>query len=515
MRPDTPVAPSPAIHPTEPITVPASSPDVDGSLLRGVAWTGGVKWATQLIGWGSTIVVARLLSPGDYGIVGMATLYLGLLSLVSEFGVGTAIVTIRSLTEEQIAQINSISVLLGIAGYVVSLAVSPLLGRFFHEPRLPLVLAVMSLTFVISSFRTVPWALLQRDLRFKRIAMLDGLQALALSIATVILALLGFRYWTLVGASVLSAIMSAAIALVIHRHRFAVPRPRELRDALGLGREVIIQRVAWYAYSNADFLVAGRMLGKDALGAYNLGWTLANLPIEKVGNMVLQVTPSILGTVQHDQPALRRYVLRISEALALVTLPVTFGLALVAPDLVPLALGPKWSSMILSLQILSFYSAVRAMLPLFSQVLIATGESRFGSKNMLAAAVVMPIAFLIGSHWGLTGIALAWLIVHPAIAAFLCARTFRTIALSPRLFFADAIWPALSSGLVMAAAVLALGAALPASAGHAVRLAAQCGTGALVYPAAFLVLHKARVRAVVQGLAILRGKAAAPGAAAA
>src|SRR5271166_2395619 len=99
-------------------------PELDRHLVRGLAWTGGVKWGSQVVTWASTLIVARLLRPEDYGIVGMAAVYLGLITLISEFGVGTAVVTLRELTADQTAQLNSLSLMLGLGGFLVSCAVA-------------------------------------------------------------------------------------------------------------------------------------------------------------------------------------------------------------------------------------------------------------------------------------------------------------------------------------------------------------------------------------------------------
>src|SRR5438876_9535802 len=146
---------------------------LDRSLLRGVAWTAAAKWASQALSWVSWLIVARLLTPADYGLVGMAAIYLGLITVLSEFGLGTAVLAVRELSVEQLNQLNGLAVLLGLASLLASCIVAIPLGRFFHAPQLPLVVVAMSTTFVITSFKTVPLALLQRDLRFKALAFID------------------------------------------------------------------------------------------------------------------------------------------------------------------------------------------------------------------------------------------------------------------------------------------------------------------------------------------------------
>jgi O-antigen/teichoic acid export membrane protein len=468
---------------------------LDRSLLRGVAWTAAGKWASQALSWVSWLIVARLLTPEDYGLVGMAAIYLGLITLLSEFGLGTAVLAVRELSDVQLNQLNGLAVLLGLASLLASCVVAIPLGRFFRAPQLPLVVVAMSTTFVITSFKTVPLALLQRDLRFKALAFIDLSQALVLAIGMVGFAVAGFRYWTLVCGGVLSALISTGAILRLRHAPFAWPRRKSLKPAITLSSNVLISRLCWYASSNADFLVAGRILGKAALGFYNVGWTLANVPVDKVTALVGQVTPAVFSAVQTEPAALRRYLLRITEGIALVTFPLGFGLALVAQDFVLVALGPKWSATIAPLRLLAAYAAFRSIIPLLPTVLHTIRDTRFEMWNMVAAAVVMPSGFyLCGQRWGTVGLAMAWVLMDPFFAFMLCRRTFSKIDLSPGAYL-GALWPALSGSALMAAAVLAVGAFGASGWNAGPRLAAEIGAGVTTYGLACLVLHRDRLAA--------------------
>lgn len=466
--------------------------DMDRLLIHSIAWMGLVKWAGQLVAWGSTFVVARLLSPTDYGVVGAASLYLGLLTIISEFGIGSAIVVLRTLTPKQLRQINSVSVGFGVVGFALSALLAKPIAMFFHSPHVAPVVVALSTTFLIGSFRTVPWALLQRDMRFKRVAAFEGIQQVVLAALSITLAILGFSYWTLVIASIVSASITAGFAIVFHWVGFEIPQWSETRQALTFSKQIILQRIAWFTYSNSDFLVAGRMLGAPALGAYTVGWTIANAPIDKIGNVILQVAPSALAAVQDDRETTVRYVIGITEALSVATFPLFVGLALVAPEFVPLILGTQWHSMIVPLQLLSLYACFRAILPLLSQVLVIHGHERFAARNMMAAAVALPITFVIASRWGLTGIALGWIIVHPLIAYRLCDKAFDCIGITFHNFFVKALWPALSGCGVMAVAVLALHAVWHDSSAARWLLPAEIAVGAVAYIATLIILHRGR-----------------------
>jgi O-antigen/teichoic acid export membrane protein len=479
---------------------------LDRSLLRGVAWTAAAKWASQALSWGSWLIVARLLTPEDYGIVGMATIYLGLITLLSEFGLGTAVVAVRELSVAQINQLNGLAVLLGLASLVASCAVAIPLGRFFHAPQLPLVIAVMSTTFVIASFKTVPLALLQRDLRFKTLALIDLSQTLVLAICMIGFAVAGLGYWTLVSGATLSALISTAAILRVRRTAFAWPGPKSLKPAMTLSSNVLISRLCWYVSANADFLVAGRILGKAALGFYNVGWTLASVPVDKVTALIGQVTPAVFAAVQNDPAAIRRYLLRITEGIALITFPVSLGLALVARDFVLAVLGPRWEGTVAPLQVLAAYAAFRSITPLLAQVLHSIRDTKLAMWTMVAAAVVMPTSFYFsGQRWGTVGIAMVWVLADPLFVCVLYWRVFCRIALSPKAYLL-ALWPALSGTAVMAAAVLGVGVLGGSTWTGGVRLAAQVGAGVISYGLACLLLHRQRLQAFYELVVSARGR---------
>jgi PST family polysaccharide transporter len=466
-----------------------------------------MKAVGQSAAWVSTLIVARLLSPSDYGVYGMATLYLGLLQTLSEFGIGSAIVAQQEVNPDDAAQLNTVAVTIGAAGALVLCATAPLVAWFFRSPRLVPVLIAMSLMFVIASFRTVPWALLQRDLKFKRLAVYDATQAVVLAGGSIALAAAGARYWTLVAASLLSAALSAAITLYRHPTSFARPDFRRVKATLTLGGDVMVQRLCWYGYSNADFVVAGRVLGERAMGAYSLAWSLANVAIDKIGATLLQVTPGVLARARDDEEELRRYVLGISELLVLVISPITVGVAVEAPVLVHAVLGFRWEGMIPALQILSLYATVRAAMPFFSQLLLVQGDQRYATRLNVALVLIMPPAFLLGSRWGITGIACGWILVYPLVALTLVRRSLHSVRLRARTFVRVAVWPAVMANALMAGGVLGVRWLVPDQWPALVALPIEIVSGATIYCVVLLTVHGARMRELIMHVRTLRSGA--------
>jgi O-antigen/teichoic acid export membrane protein len=474
--------------------------DLDHSLLRGIAWTGAVKWGSQLVSWLSTIVVARVLVPSDYGLVAMAMAFLGLVALVREFGLGSAIVMIRNLDSSQLCQLNGLAFLLGIAAFLISCASAVPLSNFYNAPDLPWVVVALGGAFLTAGASSVPNSILEKELQFKTLALIEGLQSFLNAAVTILAAVLGFGYWALVLGGLVSGFVAGIIVIKIAGVPIAVPRCSTLNNVLSMSWHLLASRLAWYASSTADIFIAGRFLGQASLGSYSFAFTLANIPMEKVTALVNRVTPAFYSKVQDNFPALRRYVLGLTEVLAIVTFPVAFGLAIVSQEFVLFVLGEKWQSTVAPLGVLAIYAAVRSVSSLMAPILFVTGGSRFGMFNGFWTAIILPLGFFVGSTFGITGIALAWMLVNPLTLAPVYWKVFSTIQLRPSQYLL-ALWPALSSTAVMVAAVLVAKQLFPHDTTLTLRFLTLVVTGVSAYFAMLWVVHRARLEGL---LAIVR-----------
>jgi PST family polysaccharide transporter len=248
---------------------------------------------------------------------------------------------------------------------------------------------------------------------------------------------------------------------------------------------------AWSTYNTVDNVTAGRVLGQAALGLYGMAWTLANIPLEKIVSLVSTLIPAYLARVQTDLAALRNYVRVLTEAIALAMFPATIGLALVARDAVPLVMGPKWNGMVAPLEVLCVYAAFRSVVSLLPKVLIAVGNARFVMRVEVSGLVLMPIAFYIGSHWGITGIAFGWVFAYPIIALAHYWKVLATIEMGVGDYI-SALRPAFDGSVAMAVAVGVLQWTLPSSHFQWLRLMVEIGGGAAVYIATVALLHPQR-----------------------
>jgi O-antigen/teichoic acid export membrane protein len=262
---------------------------------------------------------------------------------------------------------------------------------------------------------------------------------------------------------------------------------------------VLISGIGSYVYENADFGVAGRVLGEVPLGSYTVAWTIASAPVEKIANLVTGVTPAFFSAVQASKDELRRYFLRLTEVLSLVTVPASIGLALTANDLVPVLLGPKWHAAVGPLRLLGIFIAVRSVSTVLPHLLNAIGDARFVMWSTIASDLVMPLAFLVGSHWGTDGIAAAWVIAYPPAMMPLYWRVFQKTDTRIK-DYALTVFPAVTSSLVMAVAVTLVHLESPLRPYSMPELCLLVFAGALSYGGALLLFHYGRVLRMLRAL---------------
>lgn len=368
-----------------------------------------------MISWLITILVMRLLSPEDYGIAAMGATLIALIALISEFGFGTAVVQAKEISHEQCASVFGAALIFGLCAFSFVVLLSPLVGAFYNDERVTKVIQLSGLTFLLASLSTIPDATLRRQLNFKTLSLIDFGATLVGSAVTYTLALLDFAYWSLiVGPLAYSACRTVVLHGVVSDRVFPSLRIGLALPLIRFGGQVAIARLAGYAVTQSDIIFAGRFLGKEALGLYTVALDLALMPINKVMSIVNQIALPALAKTSRERPeAQGDELLAGLRLLAYVIFPCLWGIAAIAPWLVPALLGEKWLAAILPLQIVALALPMRVVSNFISTATVSFGRPDIEVKDKLTSAVVFPVSFLIGVQYGVIGLASAWCAALP------------------------------------------------------------------------------------------------------
>jgi PST family polysaccharide transporter len=387
----------------------AATGDLKRKSVRGGAATmmgQGVGMALQL---GTTFILARLLSPTDYGLQSMVFTLTAFFSLFRDAGLSVAAVQRETLTHEQLSTLFWINLALGAFLAILVAALSPFLAAFYKEPRLLWITAASASIFLFNSLSVQHKALLDRAMRFSTSVKIDILSATIGSVIAIGMAALGFGYWSLICQNISLPIVGT-VAIWI-----AMPwlpgRPRwsaELRSMVRFGGTVTVNSLVVYVAYNTEKILLGRFWGAAPLGIYTRAYQLATLPVQQLIGAAHLVAFSVLSRLQAEAQRLQRAYLKSLSLIVSLTIPVVISTALFSDEIVLIVLGQKWIAVAAVLRFLSPTVLVLALINPFSWFLSSTGRVTRSLKIAFLIAPVVILGILAGLRHGPAGVAVGY-----------------------------------------------------------------------------------------------------------
>jgi len=371
---------------------------------------------------GSLMILARLLSPADFGLVGMVMAFTGALTLFRDFGLSAAAVQRANVTEEQLSTLFWINLFVGVALGLLAIVCAPAIAHFYHEPRLVAVTAVLALAFFFNAAGVQHSAMLQREMRFTALAVIN---TVALAIGTAIAiwgAKAGYGYWALVVMTVATPFVSTIGFWLTPWWVPGLPQRRAgIRSMMHFGGTVTLNGLVVYIATNFEKVLLGRFWGVDVLGMYGRAYQLINIPTDNLNFAAGEVAFSALSRLQHDPPRLRSYFLKGYSVVVAMTVPITIACALFADDIIRVFLGPKWGGAVPIFRLLSPTILVFAIANPLGWLLSSLGMVGRGLKMSMVIAPAMIASYLIAVPYGpravasaYSGVMLLWVV--PVIA---------------------------------------------------------------------------------------------------
>ena len=357
----------------------------------------------------SVAIMARLLDPEDFGLVAMATVVTGMYGMLSTAGLSSATVQQTAITDEQISTLFWINLALGIVLALMSAASAPALVAFYHQPRLFWVTIAVGFGFVLNGAGVQHSALLERQLRYVALTVIDLVSQVGGIVVALWMALAGLGYWALVAAALVSPAISTVCMWLTAAWIPGAPRwERATLPMLRFGGTITLNGLVVYVAFNFDKVLLGRFWGADALGMYGRAYQLVTIPTSNLSTAVGGVAFSALSRLQHDPDRLRRYFLRGYSLVVSLTIPTTIFCAMFSNDIVLVILGPKWLEAAVIFRLLAPTVLIVGMLKPFTWLLYSVGLAR---RNLMIALVVAPLviaAYSIGLPFGPKGVAIAF-----------------------------------------------------------------------------------------------------------
>jgi O-antigen/teichoic acid export membrane protein len=469
---------------------------------RGLAW----KLASQLVVQGSrfvvVLVIARFLTPHEYGLAGMALVFSTLVFVFADLALGSALIQRPEIDEHDRSTVFWATVAAGVVLTAAGFALAGPIAGFYREPAVKPLYEALSVGFVLGALGSTHAALMTRAMNFRGLELRAiGSTLLGASVA-VGAAVGGLGAWSIILMQLATTGTSTVLLWCFSgwhpRIAFSL---RSVRELGGFGANVFGTRLLFYLNRNVDNLLIGRVLGAAALGVYSLAYNVMLAPLSRVAIPVQHVLYPAFARLREDPPRLRSAWLRSTRLLVAVVAPICLGLVVIAPDFVSVFFGERWSDATPVIQILSWVALLQAASTFGSGILQALDRAQALLRFAVVSFVVYLVAFLLGLRWGIVGVAACYAIAATVAVQPLYLRVVtRALGLSTRELCRSLSGVAQVCAALLVVEVVLRQALVQSGVPPALRLAVVVGVAIVL----FLPLCSWRAHEVVEEIRVLR-----------
>ncbi|MBU1044908.1 MAG: MOP flippase family protein [Candidatus Omnitrophica bacterium] len=417
--------------------------------IQGLWWGFGARVFIQLSQFIIMAVLAHLLSPSDFGLIGMVTVYFGFALMFGELGVSAALIQSQKVNQDHFSSAFWINLLAGITLSLIFLLSAPFIAGFYAKPELIKLIRVISISCFISSFSIVQSAILRKEMNFKAIALAESAAILIAGILGIFAALNGKGVWSLV-FHFMSFIFIKSVLVWF----FSPWRPKFLfsktaiKDIFSFSMNMTGLNIVEYFARNIDYLLVGKFLGAGALGLYTLAYKFMLYPLQNISNVIGGVMFPAFSKIQDDLEKVRANYLKMVKAIALISFPLMLGMFVLAPEFIRIVFGIKWEQAIPIVRILSFCGMLQSIEATVGDIFRSQGRSDIHFRLQVVGTIIVSLCISIGLKWGIKGVACLYALYNFAWVPYLISRSNNLIKLANKHLI-KAIYPGLLiSGLI-------------------------------------------------------------------
>ena len=460
----------------------SSPPSMRKRVIGGAGWVGFSQVAMQITRVVVAIIVARLLTPEDYGLAALTLVFASLVLVFSDFAFGAALVQRKVLTEDDRCTAFWITVGCGALFTVLGVALSGPAAALYQEPETQALFAVLSLSFLITALGATQQALMLREMAFRRLEVLTVVGALAGAPVAIALAATGAGPWAIIGQQ-----LAVAAVTTLLMWRASAWRPslrfsrRSMKELWGFSGWIVGHRLLYYLHTNADRFIIGRFIGAAALGVYAIAYNIMLQPAARIGGPLQRLLGPTFSRMQDEPERIAAAWARVVRMLAAISVPALAGLVVVAQEFVAVALGPKWADAATIIQVLAWVGIITALQSINADILMARARTKLLFTFSLCFVPVHITAFAIGAHWGVVGVAVGYAISSTLVEPWLTVLAARVLGVSPMVFVRAISGVFQATAVMVLVLVVARMAMIDAGLPAGVRLFALIILGAVVF----------------------------------
>ena len=379
--------------------------------IKATIWSAFGVYTNRFLSLGIAAVLSRLLTPKDFGTIAMVTVISGFMSIFAESGIGSVAVQFRKLEKRDHQTMLTLSLCLGLVFAFLLAALGSYIAVFFHNSDLKLVVVVMAVAIPFSTLGIVPRGLLQRDMRFREISVINIGAALGAGLIGILMACTGWGYWALVAQTLANSLFSSCFTMFIARLA-PVPRwdIRIVKEIFNYSGNLTLFSMINYWARNLDNLLIGKFIGSAPLGYYNRAYQLMMLPLSMLTGVITPVLHSALAERQNDIPAMYRGYLKVIKMIGLISIPGMTYAVILSPELIHVVWGNQWEQTIPIFAILGLNGLFQPILSTTGTVFLARNKTDLLFKCGIISTILLCSGIVVGLPYGIKGVAIGYTI---------------------------------------------------------------------------------------------------------
>lgn len=388
-------------------------------VFSGLAWRGSTDILQQVFQIVFTMILARLLTKGDFGLVAMALLVNRFVRSVTNVSFGTAIIQNQEITKQQISAIFIIQTSLNIVLTAIIFFGAEYAADFFNEKDLVPIIKVLSLLVLLQSLQ-FPNLLLQKKMEFKSFSIAQIISMLASNIIAIIMAFLGYGLWALVWRLIIQSVIFGVLSFYYGKWLPSKPSFRGLKPLMSFGFNLLGRNIFYFFAENMIGIMTGRYLGKETMGLFNIAYNLAVVPASKIQNVLTSVLTPGFSKIQYEVVKFRENYKKALNYTALIFIPFMLVLSAISTNLVPVLYGDKWEKAGLFLMVLSIVGILRGLSHMVRAAIVSKGNTKVIFISAVIELVVsLPVMYFLIQDYGVRGLIIGYLIGAISSIAYL------------------------------------------------------------------------------------------------
>ena len=396
---------------------------------------------------GTTVILARLLTPADFGIIAMVSVVVNLAAMFKDAGLSLATIQKEQISHEQVSNLFWINLLISMALGLCMVLGAPLVTWFYGKSELTNVTAVLSISFILSGLSLQHAALMRRHMRFGELAFVQVLAQFLSVVTTVILALHDLGYWALVGGALISSLITLLLTYYFCPwNPGKIQKVSGVRDMLKFGARLTGANVVGYLSRNVDNILIGRFIGVDALGVYGRAYSLFMLPVSQIRAPLMNVAMPVLSSLKNAPDRYLKYYLSVINIMATCAIPLSVYCILEGDIIIRVLLGEQWMGAVPVFRILAVAGVIQSISGTRGLVLVSHGFSKRYLRFSVVISILNVGAFIIGIPFGITGVAASFTIINIIILVPSLFYCFSGTPIRVKPFMKTLIPPILISG---------------------------------------------------------------------